>query len=370
MKKISVFIVLSFVLQACVRHQETTNQTEVAEISDTVYVKYAEGFEVNYQPTGIEIISHSISNNSPFADTLILPTIKLVDQSVSDNMLNPDIKSLACQSSTHLAFLNVLGKLNLVKGLCGLEYVQNLKIIEALKKNETIEICAGEQAVIEPLQQISPDLFLIYPFETEGKQKYNAAGIRTFYIAEYLEQSPLARLEWIKLFGLITGETKLANAYFEKTEKEYLSLATNKKDTSSRFILNLPFKENWFMPSANSMIVNLIEDAGLTYYYPASGITENENRSTETVWNDGVFAEYWIIMASRPADFSLEDLLAEEPVYKEFSAVKNNRVIFCNTSTSDYFVEGVVEPEIILKDILFATGNLSDHNPKYFSLLK
>jgi iron complex transport system substrate-binding protein len=368
--KIILLTISVFILHACVQHQSAAESNQVFEISDSIKVEYAEGFEVRYEYGGLTITTHSIASNAPFADSVFILTNPETDISLKFHALPAGIDAISCQSSTHVAFLNALNEVELVAGLCGMEYVQNSQINEALKENNVAEICSAEQVDLEVLQKINTDLFLIYPFETEGKTKYDGAGIRTFFIAEYLEQTALARLEWIKLFGLITGKSKEANAYFEKAEAEYLSLITATKKVNSKFILNLPYKESWFMPSANSMIVNLIEDAGLTYYYPSSGITENETRSTEAVWNDAMFAEYWIIMASRPVDFSLADLLAEEPVYKEFLSVKKNQVIFCNTATSDYFVQGVVEPQIILKDILFATGQVSNHQPKYFSLLK
>lgn len=368
--KISSIILVSLMAQACIQHKSQDEVPRVVDVSDSVRVQYAEGFEVNYTGNFIQIISHSISNNSPFADTLELPTVKVVEDLAGDNVLFGPVENIACQSSTHAAFLSALNSLDRVAGLCGMQYVQNSAINSDLEKNEVMEICAAEQVAIEVLQKINTDLFLIYPFETDGKAKYDAAGIRTFFIAEYLEQTALARLEWIKLVGLIIGKSKEANSYFEKVKAEYLSVVSKSKKANSKFILNLPYKESWFMPSANSMIVNLIEDAGLSYYYPSSGITENETHSTESVWNDAMFADYWIIMASRPADFSLADLLAEEPVYKEFLSVKKNQVIFCNTATSDYFVQGVVEPQIILKDILFATNQLTGHHPKYFNILK
>ena len=124
------------------------------------------------------------------------------------------------------------------------------------------------------------------------------------------------------------------------------------------------------MPSSNSMIVKLIEDAGLTYYYEDEELTENLLRPTEEVWSQGTEAEYWIIIATRQGDYTLEDLINEEPVYAEFKSVKEGKVIFCNTATTDYFSMGVLEPHIMLKDLLYAAGHLSDHTPKYFHILK
>ena len=79
-------------------------------------------------------------------------------------------------------------------------------------------------------------------------------------------------------------------------------------------------------------------------------------------------AQYWIIIASRPEGFTLNDLKAEEAIYSEFPAVKNNRVLFCNTTTTDYFTMGVVEPEIMLQDLL--QYNDSNYIAKYFKVLR
>lgn len=356
-------------MNSCVRHAQLEGVAVATAPTDTVEIRYAEGLEVNYRKGYLELISHSIKQNSFFADTLFLKTDSLFSNA-GIHFFDPGVTSIACQSSTHLAFLDVLDELDKVSGVCGLQYIQSAGMAETLKANKVVEICPGEQVQIEVLQQLNPDLFLIYPFETTGKQTYRSQGIASFYIAEYLETNPLARLEWIKLFGVLMNKTAEANAYFEEVENAYQSLKQPRTDSSETFILNLPFKESWHMPSANSLIVNLIQDAGLRYYYPPGGSTENDLHSKESVWNDGAYADYWIIMASRPPEFSMNDLLAEEPVYKTFKAVKEQRVIFCNTATSGYFQRGVVEPQVMLKDLLLATGRLADHTPVYFDLLK
>lgn len=124
------------------------------------------------------------------------------------------------------------------------------------------------------------------------------------------------------------------------------------------------------MPSANSLIVKLIEESGLTYYYPNSGSTENDIHSTEEVWNDAVYADYWIIMAIRPPGYSMADLLAEEPAYSKFKAVRDGQVIMCNTATSNYFSRGVIEPHVMLKDLMHAIGYMPEHEPVYFFKLE
>lgn len=365
-----LFILLMSVLTSCIQHNTENEKPEIISVSDTVVLKYAEGFQVNYKTDIIEIITRSLDGNSFFSDSIFILTGDEKSTNQSSNwFLNKTPDVLACQSSTHLAFLEALNCLDKVKGMCGMEYMPDGKLKDELIKNQVVEICNSEAVNMELLQKVNPDLFLIYPFETEGKNKYESTGIKTLFIAEYLEKSALARLEWIKLFGLILNKTTEANVFFDNTEKEYLDLKSKSKNDSLTFILNLPYRDSWYMPSAGSLLVRLIEDAGLNYFYPESGSTENDIHSSEEVWNDGTVADYWIIIAGRPADFSLEDLVNEQPVYAEFKSVKNKNVIFCNSSETDYFTRGVIEPQVILKDLLFVLGAVSDHKPVYFKRL-
>lgn len=360
--------IIIFNVVACIRHDDSKEINQNVILNDTIFFEDAEGLEVSYTQNGIKITSHSIGANSFFTDSIFL---NFSDKKDQQNMLLLPYQptSVLCQSSTHLAFFRELDALHCIKGICGMEYLTDENLIHKLNQNHVEEICNSEQINFEQIQKINPDIFLIYPFETEGKKRFNQNNITTFYIAEYLEKTAIARLEWIKFFGLMTGKLKEANNYFNQIKSEYESLKKIKSETSPKFILNLPYKETWWMPSPNSMIVNLIEDAGLQFYYSSNDITENEQHSTEKVWNDANYADYWIIMANRPNDFSLKDLLSEEKIYATFKSVKENKVIFCNTSTSGYFIDGVVEPHILLKDLLFITGQLENHTPKYFKIL-
>mgnify|MGYP000067467436 CR=1 FL=1 len=87
------------------------------------------------------------------------------------------------------------------------------------------------------------------------------------------------------------------------------------------------------------------------------------------MWQIGAQTPYWIIIASRPVGFDLEDLLEEEEVYKTFRSVKEGKVIFCNTYTSDYFTFGLLEPHIMMKELSRIMEGSPLARSKYFHLL-
>lgn len=357
-----------FFFVGCIQHQETENEGSEYYPVVEVDIEYALGFEVETNLDYTVIRTHSISGNEDFADSLMLPH-RQFNFPKGSKVIYPNFSSVSCQSSTHLAFLSAIDEMRKVKGVCGLEFITSRDIKKVLEENKAEEICLGEQPNIEQLLKLESELFFIYPFGKSQQERFEESGISTLLIAEYLETSQLARLEWIKVFGLIFNKATEAEEYFNMAAKEYHELKSTVPETKT-FIMNVPYGESWFMPSSKSVGVQVIQDAGLTYYYADQSGTENMTRAKEEVWSDGIEADYWIIIADRPQGFNLSQLLQEEDVYREFKAVKNNQVLFCNTRSNDYFVQAVAEPHIVLRDLLFLTGQLQDHEPQYFKRLE
>ncbi len=364
------FLPLLIFISSCINHQpQESDNNFIPSPKSELEIVYAKGFEINYTANHTVLVSKSIAGNDYFRDSLILQHADNESCSAFKSFFEMP-RSLNCQSSTHLAYIDFFDQLGTVKGLCGIEYVHPGKINDELVINGTQEVCLGENIQIESVLKTNPDLFMVYPFAISQVESLESNGIKTFMIAEYLETHPLARLEWLKLFAVIFEQEEKANAYFNEVEEEYNSLTQMEPDSNKKFIFNLPYGENWFTPSANSLIVRLLEDAGLYYFYQNEVGTENITHPQEQVWSDGTKADYWVIIADRPDDFSLAQLQEENSVYTSFKAVKNHQVIFCNSRTSDYFLTGVIEPHLMLKDILYATHKIDNYTPKYFRLLK
>jgi len=375
MTKYSWLIILMAAFTACINHEKDNGDIniELEQLKEErVEIQYAEGFEIEYEDTYIKVVTKSFQENTFFKDSVYIPqssNLDLIPDGVK--VLNNEVKTISCQSVTHLAFIEKLDKINAVSGVCGLKYVNDPLVKGMLTDNGAQEICLEDGMLEETILNLNPELLLLYPFGADYGNRYTEKGVATILIAEYLEKSQLARLEWIKLFGVLFNKVAEANAYFDKTSQQYIeSRKANNGGDKKTFIMNLPFKESWFMPSSNSVGVELIEDAGLSYYYEEDQGTENNLRSTEVVWEAGSLADYWVIVAQRPKGFSLDDLILEEPAYKTFKSVQNKNVIFCNTSETDYFSKGVVEPNIVLNDLLFARGELSSYQPTYFFRLE
>ena len=360
-----------FLITACnlkSENHELTSHQYVPNINN-FEIKYAKGFEIIQNDSVVQLNILSLSTKYPFFDSLCFPKIKL---SMPHKSMNEKWSRIACQSSTHAIFTHALNQTEKIVGLCDMAFMPKDSLFNILENLNVKELNKNGTVNTERLLSTLPDIFLIYPFELNSK-KYEAIQVKTLLIPEYLEQTPLARLEWIKCFGLLLDKVNLAHTIFNRVDTTYQSLKV-KTDTNKTVFFNLPFKDEWFMPATQSITVNLAKDAGFNYIYDngTQNSADNLTLSKEYVWNSAINAEYWVIIAHHPNGFSLLDLTKEDPIYNEFTAVKKKQVIYCNTSKTSYFTTGILEPDMMLKDLLFLTGQLNELNytPKYFHFLK
>ena len=114
MRKLSLLAIMGLLifLNSCVQHAESeisiaTNQAD----QEKVTIEYAEGFDIVYETNFIKVVTHSIGENTSFIDSvfILLDSTTVLDESCK--IINQEAIRLACQSSTHLAFLHELDQL-------------------------------------------------------------------------------------------------------------------------------------------------------------------------------------------------------------------------------------------------------------------
>lgn len=369
-----------FLCTACFNHETHADESLSENEFRDFEIKYASGFSLHVSEESRFLIIHDPETG------INLDTLNLKG---STHNMTRYFKRIIAQSTTHFAFLNQIQVLDNLIGLCGIQYLSEDQKMTMLN---TTEVCNAQGLDIEKIVSLSPDLVFVYPFGDKDKSKLNQLGLRTVYLTEYMEKSPLARAEWLKFFALISGQNPNETG-FEAIEQEYLSLIQEPRTTKnltvnnevllewtdfkSNFNLprpntvafNLPFGDVWDMPDGNSISATLVRDAGLDYFLKNEKESGNLIFKLEEAYAHLSRAHYWVIIAARPANFSMTDLLTENRVYKNFASVQLKTVIFCNTETTPYFSQGPIEPHILLRDLVNCIAG-RDNNNKYFKLLR
>ncbi len=361
-----------------------TNEQQEKDFEETPFapfeIKYAKGFSIEQTQEKTLVFLHDTSTGET------IDTLNISGKTAGHTKY---FSRIIVQSTTHFAFLRKINALKKLVGLCGIEYLNEAQKAALVNCDE---ICHAQGLDIEKVVTSNPDMVFLYPFGDQDKIKLNRLGIETVFLTEYLESTPLARAEWLKFYALISGQNPNQTG-FEFIEQEYLSLVQQKRPTTysnlsdeqieswktdqlkfnlprpNTVAFNLPFGDTWDMPTGNSISGNLVRDAGLSYFLSQEKQQGNLLFKLEEAYNHLSNTDYWVIIAARPAHFSMKDLLAENRMYTSFPSVHLQHVFFCNTETTPYFSEAPTEPHLLLKDLV-ACLNGDDSGNKYFRILR
>ena len=80
--------------------------------------------------------------------------------------------------------------------------------------------------------------------------KLKELGIKVIFNADYLENDPLGKAEWIKMIGALYSKEEMADSIFSTIESKYNQLKifiSENADERPKVLLGLPFKDTWFI---------------------------------------------------------------------------------------------------------------------------
>lgn len=355
------FIIASSILFlfACSPTQNDNTQTTAIEIYKP---EYAKGFEIQL--------------NSDSSKTIVLYNLERPGEVLQKIHWRPrEISRIACASSTHISMIDRLGRIDDIKGVTVAELVKNKHARQRIDNGEILNITTGEEIDTEIVLSLNPQLLFLYPFGGYNIEKFLKKGIGCVQVSEYLEQHPLGRAEWIKVFGVLLGESEKADSAFNRIKNSYVELKS-KVDTAEVQRPEVFYASysngSWFAPPGNSFIAQLINDAGATYIFSDSLKTSNLILPFETLFARVYNVDYWGKITYESGDLTLDKIINEDKRLSEIQSVKNKNVFYCNTAETDYHGDALVEPEVILADLIsiFHPRLLPQYQQVYFKKIQ
>lgn len=285
------------------------------------------------------------------------------------------IRSAVCMSSTHVAFLDAVGQVGVVTGVSGLDFITNPAVHAAGVK----DVGYDNNLNYEMIVALRPDVVFIYGVtgESAAVAKLRQLGIPVVYIADYLENDPLGRAEWIVPFGLLTGRMDEAVAQFMHTENEYNTLGemvASHIGKRPKVMLNSPYRDVWYLPGDRSYMVRLLNDAGGDYLGKGDDSDKSRPVSAEQALILMAGADYWLgpgmvqDMAQLKAD---NRRFATLPVVRKGN-VYNNNARTTPMGGSDFWESGAVRPDVVLADMvrILHPELVPEHELYYFRRLE
>ncbi|MFM7104456.1 MAG: ABC transporter substrate-binding protein, partial [Flavobacteriales bacterium] len=287
-------------------------------------------------------------------------TNSAVLQEISWNF-NP-IHSLGCLSTTHIPYLKALHCDNLIVATGFSEARHHPEIESAIQSERIFNVLAGGTLDKELLLKSSPKLFFTYPFGGNSCQDLLNAGMGCVQVTEYLEEHPLGRAEWIKLFGALLNRAGLADTIFQGIEQRYKDASTISQQNAPLVFFGTFDGEAYYSPPGNSFIAQLIRDAGARYFFEDRKGTSNIRLDKEEMME-----------VTTKVDFMGTIEFGKNEWLKNIQSISSHEmpVLFsCDAASRDYYGEAILQPEVLLLDfkLIFQGGVIPPDSLKYFEL--
>lgn len=375
-----IFTLTTAMLMCSCVGRHTTDRHDGSEAQDIDSVsmiapKYAQGFNVKYLDD-IVLLDINDPENREAEQFHFALTGKDFSGEIPEgySRLNIPVESAICMTSLQLSNFLKLGIPEKVVGITSTRHLHNEQMNRQLKEGKTHKIGIEGNFDNEVIMALNPDVIFISPFKRGGYDAIRNVDIPMIPHLGYKELTPLGQAEWIKVIGLLTGNSAKANVEFRAIENRYNNLKAMVDTVSSRpTVFSGEMRGgNWYAVGGKSFLAQLFRDAGGDYFLNDNKESGGVTLDYETVYTNAANADYWRIVNSFDGEFNYNVLKDQDNRYTDFDAWKNHGVIYCNMKEVPFYEKMPVEPEVVLADFIHVLHPdiLPNHKPSYYHLLK
>ncbi|PWH83147.1 ABC transporter substrate-binding protein [Algibacter marinivivus] len=381
MKKLS-FVLILFLLLACKKEKGINRKTPASTVKN-IALKYAKGFTVtendNYKVLEI---------NKPWPKAEKKLKYVLIDKENAsktsfmkdayDGIIITPIKKIVVTSTTHIPALELLNVEQTLLGFPGTDYISSEKVRQQIDNGNIRELGKNEGLNTEVLLELNPDVVVGFGIDGGNRslETIKKSGIPVIFNGDWVENSPLAKAEWIKLFGILYNKEKETDSIFNKIEKDYLDakiLAQNIK-TKPTILSGAMHSDIWYLPNGTSTEAQLLKDANVNYLWSNTEGSGSLKLNFESVFVKAQNADIWL----SPSNYSsLVALRNGNENHASFKAFQNKNVYtFSNTKGTTggvlYYELGMSRPDLVLKDLIKICHPelLENYKPFFFKPLE
>lgn len=313
--------------------------------------EYARYFDILPEDRGVVVISPYDGRR----DTLLV-------EEAMDNIV--------CMSSSHVAALSEIGADSLISAVSGIGYISNKALRERYASSPRNLHDIGYEASLdyERILQIKPDILVTYTVtgsEPMFLSKLRSLKVPVMVLHDHLECHPLAKAEYVRLFGVLTGRSSQADSVFagvrdryeahvKKIEATHMS-GSSKQNVRRNVIMNVPYGDAWYVPGGAGYMARLVKDAGGQILGAAPGSAGSRVISMEEAYLLSDQADIWL----NPGNCStLRQLESIHQLFPSFGPLKKGLPVYNNTlrmtpeGGNDFWESGSMRPDLILEDLV------------------
>ncbi|WP_239970610.1 ABC transporter substrate-binding protein [Confluentibacter citreus] len=361
MKYKTFFLIIVLTVLNC--KNETKNQLPISIENKQLPLKYAKGFSVedygtykileikNPWPKAENVFKYVLINKENAAKTTF-PT------DAYDGIIIKPIQKIVVTSTTHIPALELLNVEETLIGFPGIDYISSEKTRHRIENGLVRELGKNEGINTEVLLELKPDV--VIGFGVDGKNRtfetIKKSGIPVIFNGDWVEESPLAKAEWIKFFGVLFNKEKEADSIFNTIENNYLEAKKLAKNTKNQptILSGAMHNDVWYLPNGTSTEAQLFKDANTHYLWKDSKGTGSLSLNFETVFSKAKNADVWF----SPSNYGSKEALKNGNTHHSLFKAFQNNTIYSSINTTGtsggilYFELSTTRPDLILKDII------------------
>ena len=379
-QKLCSFFCVAFAVLLCSCNQPQKQKAH-CEKQSSLPLKYKPHFSVDYYD-GFKVVTvYGTDSANLLAQYVLLPKNKPAPVGFDKaTLIETPVRGSIAVSTNHVAIYSKLGIADTLLGVANAELIYDSLVRKNLAEKKLVSVGTNEYDF--ELMAILQPSFVLHSGSYDGgdklQNKLQSMGVKTVLCADYIEQSPLARAEWIKFVAAFYDLEHVADSLFLLTEKRYLQLKqlAGSVSTQPTVFCNMPFKEVWYMPTGQNFSAQLIADAGGDLLWkdakPNNGL--NLSLDYEAVYAKAANADIWLVNS---LESSLNEVLNADAKNKNFAAFRVGNLYNHNKRTtpaggSDYWESGVISPDVLLADLIsiFHPELLPAHQLYYYKKLQ
>ena len=366
-KVLLVCILFSFI--GCQKNQKKDTLNDTTALNS---IQFAKNLAI-YKHLGYTVVT--VKNPWPDAVKKFTYILKEKNGIVPDSLkkytqIQVPLQSIVVTSTTNIPFLEMLGVEKSLIGFPHTDYVSSAKTRALIDAGSVKNVGQNEKLNIEQLIELAPELIVTFGIDNNNPTLENLqkSGLKVLIQADWMEQSPLGKAEWLKLYGALFGKEKEADVLFENIVKEYnnaLALVADKKPTST-VLYGSMYQDQWFVAKGSSWVAQFMRDAKANYLWSSLEGTGSLGLSFENILDKGKTANFWIATGSFK---SLSELEKANPHYSQFDAFSNKTIYTFEgklgaTGGTIFYELSPSRPDLVLKDYIkiFHPELLPDYN--------
>lgn len=327
---------------------------------------------------------HYVEVKNPWRDGEVLGKFLLTSETTSNQnkgdtvVVVTPVQSVVSFSSTQWSVFLQLGEIDRIKCVLEGRYAHNPTMRDLLASGKVADVGTEQAADMEKIIASQPDIMLYSPYFDQSNDAMKRVGAVMFPYADYIENTPLGRAEWIRIVGLLTAQEEKADAWFDEIERRYNALNSLCADVEERptVFSDLAFNGQWYVAGGDSYIAKLFADAGADYVWKDNKSAASFPLDAETILLKAQHADFWRVTNSVETPMTYASLAAQDAKYTLFDAYKNRKIIVCDIIPTGYFEQSQLEPDILLADFIhffhpeMLTGEWEGYKPKYYHLVE